>query len=231
MLNMEFGQAILVVGRSGSGKTYSLRNLDPKDTLIVMSKFKPLMFRGSSKKYSLNKYEKGKGMIRVCNSFEELDRVITSFEKSKIPFKNIIFDDFQYYSQRDVFTRADEKGFDKFIGLAMNIYNAIARITNLSYSQGKNVVVFWHSNTLTLAEEKGTLVQTSSKFIDEKFVVEGVFNVVLKTEIVEGEYKFKTNSDNGLLSIKSPEGVFDLYIDNDIDYVIKKLDEYVKGEL
>ena len=224
---MKLGQAVLVVGRSGSGKTYSLRNLKPQDTLIVMSKFKPLIFKGWTKNFSMGKPENGKGMIKVCNNFEELHNFLNTLESSKnLPFRNIIFDDCQYYSQLDVFTKADEKGFDKFIWLGMNIHSALVRMTNLSYTKGLNVAVFWHSNTQTLAEEKGTLVQTSSKFIDEKFVVEGIFNTVLKTEIVEGDYKFKTNSDNNLLSIKSPYGVFDLYIDNDLNYVFEELEKF-----
>ena len=192
-------------------KTYSLRNLKPQDTIIVMSKFKPLIFKGWTKNFSMNKPEKDKGLIKVCNNFEELHKFLDTIENS---------------SQLDVFTKADEKGFDKFIGLGQNIHSAIARMTNLSYTKGLNVAIFWHSNTPTLAEEKGTLVQTSSKFIDEKFVVEGVFNTVLKTEIVEGNYKFKTNSDNNLLSIKSPYGVFDLYIDNDLNYVFEELEKF-----
>ena len=224
---MKLGQTVLVVGRSGSGKTYSLRNLKPQDTIIVMSKFKPLIFKGWTKNFSMNKPEKDKGLIKVCSNFEELHKFLDTIENSKaLPYKNIIFDDCQYYSQLDVFTKADEKGFDKFIGLGQNIHSAIARMTNLSYTKGLNVAIFWHSNTPTLAEEKGTLVQTSSKFIDEKFVVEGVFNTVLKTEIVEGNYKFKTNSDNNLLSIKSPYGVFDLYIDNDLNYVFEELEKF-----
>ena len=228
---MEYGQCVLVVGRSGSGKTYSLRNLIPKDTIIVMSKFKPLVFKNWKNNFSINKLEKGKGLIKICKNFEDLNKFINILVTKKLSFKNIIFDDFQYYSQLDVFTRADEKGFDKFIGLAMNIQKSLDLITTLPYILGANIAIFWHSNTETLAEEKGTLVQTSSKFIDEKFIVEGIFNTVLKTEIVDGYYKFKTNSDNNLLSIKSPASVFDLYIDNDLNYVFNQLDKFDKGEL
>ena len=228
---MEYGQCVLIVGRSGSGKTYSLRNLIPKDTIIVMSKFKPLVFKNWKNNFSINKLEKGKGLIKICKNFEDLNKFINILITKKLPFKNIIFDDFQYYSQLDVFTRADEKGFDKFIGLAMNIQKSLDLITTLPYILGSNIAIFWHSNTETLAEEKGTLVQTSSKFIDEKFVVEGIFNTVLKTEIVDGYYKFKTNSDNNLLSIKSPAGLFDLYIDNDLNYVFNQLNKFDRGEL
>lgn len=227
-----YGQAVLILGRSGSGKTTSLETLNPLDTLIIMSQFKPLPFNSWAKNYVFNgKYQKGKGLIWVCDNFEGLKGKLDMLENPNIdiPFKNIIFDDFQYYSQRDVFSKADEKGFDKFIELGMHIENSVTRIINLSYMRGKNIAILWHSNTETLAEEKGTLVQTSSKFIDEKFLVEGSFSTVLKTEIVEGEYRFKTNSTNNLLSVKSPKGVFDLYIDNDLNYVFEMLDKNDKG--
>ena len=64
------GQAILVLGTSGTGKTSSIQNLNPKETLILMSQFKPLPFGGWAKNYSVDKFEKDKGCILVCENFE-----------------------------------------------------------------------------------------------------------------------------------------------------------------
>ena len=225
------GQAILILGTSGTGKTSSIKSLNPKETLILMSQFKPLPFGGWAKNYSVDKFEKDKGCILVCENFDKLNKVLDNILSKPLPYKNIILDDFQFYTQRDVFARADEKGFDKWIDLAKNISDVLMKIISGAYAKKLNLVIMWHSNTESIAEEKGTMVKTSSKFIDEKFVVEGIFNTVLKTEIVDGYYKFKTNSDNNLLSIKSPAGVFDLYIDNDLNYVFNQLNKFDRGEL
>ena len=75
------------------------------------------------------------------------------------------------------------------------------------------------------------MVKTSSKFIDEKMTIEGLFTTVLKTVISDNEYKFQTNSTGGTTSIKSPRGVFEMLIPNDLDYVLKQLDKYDNGEL
>mgnify|MGYP000850789991 CR=1 FL=1 len=228
---MSNGQALLVLGMSGTGKTSSIEKLKPSETLILMSQFKPLPFAGWSKNYSIDKMEKGKGCILVCDNFDKLNKTLEVIFSKNLPYKNIIVDDFQFYTQRDVFSRADEKGFDKWIDLAKNISDVLMKIIGGAYSKKLNLVIMWHSNTETVAEEKGTMVKTSSKFIDEKMTIEGLFTTVLLTNVQDGEYRFQTNSTGGISSIKSPKGVFELYIPNDLDYVLKRLDKYDKGEL
>lgn len=225
------GQSILMLGRSGTGKTSSIRNLKPQDTLILMSQFKPLPFAGWAKNYSIDKAEKGKGMILVCDNFEKLNKTLDSLFSKDVAFKNIILDDFQFYTQKDVFSRADEKGFDKWIDLAKNISDILLKIIAGAYTNNKNLIVMWHSNTELDTKERGTMVKTSSKFIDEKMTVESLFTTVLKTEIQDGEYYFLTNSTEDITSIKSPRGVFDLYIPNDLNFVLEQLIKYDNGEL
>ncbi len=225
------GQAILVLGMSGTGKTTSIEKLNPKETLILMSQFKPLPFAGWVKNYSINNVEKGKGCILTCENFEKLEKTLDFVFSKKLPFKNIILDDFQFYTQRDVFSRADEKNFDKWIDLAKSISDTLIKIIGGAFTNKLNLIIMWHSNTPTIAEEKGTLVKTSSKFIDEKLTVESLFTTVLLTNVQDGEYRFQTNSTGGITSVKSPRGVFDLYIPNDLDFVLKQLEKYDKGEL
>lgn len=105
------------------------------------------------------------------------------------------------------------------------------KIISGAYAKKLNLVIMWHSNTELIAEEKGTMVKTSSKFIDEKMTIEGLFTTVLLTTIQDGEYKFQTNSTGATNSVKSPKGVFELYIPNDLNYVLSQLDKYDNGEL
>ena len=71
--------------------------------------------------------------------------------------------------------------------------------------------------------------------LDSVITLEGLFTYVLFTRVVKDEsdgvqYRFLTNSD-GTCTAKSPMGLFeDLLIDNDLDYVIKKIQEYNEGE-
>jgi hypothetical protein len=71
--------------------------------------------------------------------------------------------------------------------------------------------------------------------LDSVITLEGLFTYVFFTRVVNDDstgvqYKFLTNSD-GTCTAKSPMGLFeDLLIDNDLDYVIKKITEYNEGE-
>ena len=71
--------------------------------------------------------------------------------------------------------------------------------------------------------------------IDNMITVEGLFTYVLFTSLVKDndgniQYKFMTQTD-GTTTAKSPMGCFDsLLIDNDLQYVINKIDEYNEGE-
>jgi hypothetical protein len=78
-------------------------------------------------------------------------------------------------------------------------------------------------------------IKTQGKMLDSVITLEGLFTYVLFTKVIKDEsdkvqYKFLTNSD-GTCTAKSPMGLFeDLLIDNDLDYVVKKITEYNEGE-
>ena len=112
--------------------------------MILMSQFKPLPFSGWVKNYSVDKIEKGKGCILVCENFEKLNKTLDTIFSKNLPFKNVILDDFQFYTQRDVFSRADEKGFDKWIDLAKNISDSLMKIISGAFSTRKNLIIMWH---------------------------------------------------------------------------------------
>lgn len=65
--------------------------------------------------------------------------------------------------------------------------------------------------------------------------VEGLFTYVLFTSLLKDndgniQYKFMTQTD-GTTTAKSPMGCFDsLYIDNDLQEIINKMDLYNEGE-
>lgn len=72
------------------------------------------------------------------------------------------------------------------------------------------------------------------KMIDNMITVEGLFTYVLFTALVKDndnniQYKFITQSD-GSNTAKSPMDCFEsIMIDNDLEYVINKIDEYNEG--
>lgn len=118
---------IAIAGGSGSGKTTSLRNLNPAETFIVSITGKPLPFRGFKKNYSPLRKE---GNVFVGNFYKSknADDVIKIFKliSTTMPhIKQIIIDDANYLMSFEVMERANEKGWDKSTQIAKHYYDML----------------------------------------------------------------------------------------------------------
>jgi hypothetical protein len=67
--------------------------------------------------------------------------------------------------------------------------------------------------------------KTVGKMLDEKLTIEGCFNIVLCTSVESGSYSFVTQAD-GVYPAKSPEGMFDPIIPNDLSAVDEVVRDY-----
>lgn len=214
--------AILVIGESGTGKSTSLRNLNPKETSIINVLNKPLPFRGYKSKY----IQKTGGNYGVSDNPEEIVAWINKMSQARFDIKNIIIDDFQYIMANEYMRRAKEVGFQKFTDIGMGAYKII-EVAN-KVRDDINVFILSHCETNKQGLSK---LKTIGEMTDKITVMEGRFTVVLHTHVVDGNYKFITQN-NGSVIAKSPLGMFDdLMIDNDLQYVSEKINQYYNEEL
>lgn len=124
--------------------------------------------------------------------------------------------------------RVDEKGYNKFTDIAKHAYEALK--TGMDLREDLFVVVLTHSENTGDNLNPYYKIKTIGKLLDSTITLEGLFTYVLFTKILrnegnEVEYKFMTNSD-GTCTAKSPMGLFDRLIDNDLDLVTKRIKEY-----
>lgn len=208
---------VLVMGRSGSGKTYSLKNFDPEEVGVISVEKGRLPFRSEIKVLRIPKYGEGSADAKSYGAINRakyvwLENVI---EKAKV--KSVVIDDSQYLLVNELFDRAYEKGYDKFTEMAANFRNLIHFINELD-QEDKIVYFLHHSEADTDGREK---TKTIGKMLDEKLTVEGCFDIVLYCQ----DHKFFTQS-NGQSTAKSPEDMFDLEIPNDLKAVDEKIREY-----
>lgn len=76
------------------------------------------------------------------------------------------------------------------------------------------------------------MVIQKTKMLDTQLNVDGLFTYLLFTAIIPGDdgkpsYKFRTNTIDGTDTCKTPSECFnDLYIDNDLQFVIDCIDKY-----
>lgn len=202
----------MILGYSGSGKSASLRNLDPKKTMIVQPVTKPLPFRNKFDKF--NKETKEGSLITLKNPIHisTLLKALPSLGK-----EILVIDDMQYIMLDEYIVRSDEKGFQKFTDIAKATYNLITQANESDI----RCYFLWHP---MVSAEEIIRPKTLGRFLEEKVTVEGLFTTVLMAEYVNEEFMFRTQKDKNDV-IKAPFDMFEQrYIPNDlavVDDIIK----------
>ncbi|WP_448506082.1 AAA family ATPase [Immundisolibacter sp.] len=220
-------RAILVIGESGTGKSRSLKNLNPSETFLLNIIGKDLPFKGWKQNYI--PYDKTTGKGNMITSFNPSTLVKALEAVGKMAdVKTIVLDDFQYVMSYEFMSRATERGYDKFSEIAQNTWNIIKVAQGLP--DNKTVVFLAHSEEIYADGFKKTKIKTIGRLLDEKITVEGMFTVVLQSAVViendQQKYVFVTQSD-GTSTVKSPERMFEnKYIPNDMQFVLEQIEKY-----
>ena len=211
---------IAIVGHSGSGKSTSLRNLDPKTTYILDLERKGFPFRNANR-FNIVPVENANAFPRMLAQVLKEDNceivVVESFTK--------------YVEQVNTLATNSFKGYDIW-----SFYNRTIRNMLDSIKNDKATIIFTAVDDIvkipqiTGGESSHRRVKVQGKV--HEGAVEKEFLMVLFTEVrknektEEMEYFFQTNTD-GVTSAKTPMGMFDTQlIPNDIVEVLKKAEEY-----
>lgn len=201
------GILAFVLGRSGTGKSYSLRNFDPNEVEIINVQGKILPFKGA-------------GKFNLINT-DDADAIVDEIKVAAKKYKKIVVDDFQYVMANEFMRRSAEKGYDKFTEIGRHAWD----IANVVRELSNDVIVYVMCHTDT-DQEGFERLKTIGKLLDDKIVLEGMSTIVLKTSVSDGKYYFLTQN-NGKDTTKSPAGMFPTYaIENDLKYVDDKIRNY-----
>lgn len=205
---------VLIMGKSGSGKTYSLKNFKNNEVGIISVEKGRLPFKSDLQvaKVPAN-FEGVKDYATLYRA--KYNWILKAIESGK--FKSVVIDDSQYLLANELFDRSAEKGFDKFTQMAANFRGLIHSI-NESDDDNKIVYFLHHTELDSDGREKA---KTIGKMLDEKLTVEGCFDIVIYCQ----DHKFYTQT-NGQSTAKTPEGMFDLEIPNDLKAVDVAIREY-----
>lgn len=211
---------ICIAGESGTGKTTSMRNLDPKTSFYIDCDKKGLSWKGWKQQYN---GEKKNYLVTDFPSvaLQALRKVNDDKKFSHV--KVCVVDTINGLMVADEMRRVKEKGYDKWQDLAQSIYDLI----DYALIMRDDVTVAFVAHTQTDHDENGyifTRIKTSGRKLD-KITLESKFSTVLLSKCVDGRYVFETQAN--LSTAKSPMGAFsDREIDNDIVAVIDALKDY-----
>jgi hypothetical protein len=195
----------LILGKSGSGKSASLRNLDPDATALIQVIKKPLPFKGATK----------------WHSYVTDDHAKIIGAASKTSRKVIVIDDFQYMLANEFMRRSEERGFDKFSDIGRHTWDVFDALLKLP--DDVRVYILSHTEETDAGQIK---MKTIGKMLDEKITLEGMVSIVLRSVVQDRNHLFSTRN-NGSDTTKAPMGMFDdELIDNDLAVVDAAICEY-----
>lgn len=212
-------KVIGVMGESGSGKTTSMRNLDPKTTFYIDCDKKGLSWKGWKKQYI--KDENYFTTDSPTNVIQILKAVNNNEKYQHI--RTVVIDTINGVMVAEEMRNAKVNGFGKWTDLAQYVWSIFDYC--LTMRDDLNVIILAHSITDT--DDNGvvfTHIRTNGRKL-EKIVLESKLTTVLLALCKDGKYIFKTSADRS--SVKTPMGAFGSdEIDNDIVKVIKALEEF-----
>lgn len=219
----------LVLGKTGTGKSSSIKGLDPKETVIFNVLKKRLPFKGSKSLYN----EENKNLFNV-DDYSTIINYMQGIDKSAPHVKNIIIEDATYIMRKEYFKTAKMSGFNKFVDMAAHFQNIISTAENLR--DNLNVFIIMHceeiysDNTIV-----GYKTSTIGKLIDNSYnpaevVPMTLFSSVKYNDKGEASYGFYTHrcmEGGAEIPAKSPADMFtEDFIPNDLGFVVKAMNEY-----
>ena len=199
------GLPVLILGESGSGKSYSIKNLDAEKTGIFAVEKGLLPF-------------KNKGFKVAKNATYSM--IMGSLKEPKL--KCYVIDDSQYLMVNEFFDRAKDTGYQKYTDIGLHFRNLVHYINQ---NLPDDVIVYFLHHTEIDTNTGKTKAKTVGKILDNYLSVEGCFNIVLQAVAEGKEHYFITQSD-GSNTAKSPEDMFAIKIANDLNFVDATIRDY-----
>lgn len=150
-------RVICIAGESGSGKTTSMRNLDPKSTYYIDADKKGLSWKGWRKAYN----KENKNYIR-CDDANIVRVYIRKLAESQPHIKVIVVDTINGLMVADEMRRSKEKGYDKWVDLAACVWDLVCEC----YDYRDDLTIVFTAHTQTDHDENGymfTRIKTSGK--------------------------------------------------------------------
>ena len=219
----------MILGPSGTGKSTSIKGLEPKETVVLNVLRKSLPFKGSGTIYNAD----NKNLFNV-DEHTQIINLLNSIDQKAPHVKNVIVEDMTYVMRKEFFKRAKETGYGKYTELAQHFQQIISTCENMR----ENINVFFILHSEPVQSDKVTIgfkVSTIGALIDNQYNPVEVVPMVLYSAI---KYDEKGNATYGFythrcmegtveIPAKSPANMFeDDFIPNDLGLVVKAMTEY-----
>ena len=216
---------VMIIGESGTGKSRSIKTLNPESTFLIKTLNKPLPFKGESKLYQYIPEKISDGNMYITLDQKEICSVMRKISANMKHIKSIVIDDYQFTMSELYFNLTTNLKLNEIF----DVYRDIARYNKMvfecmsSLREDLNVYNISHS---CMDESGFHKMKTIGKSTDKEYSLDAAVSIILHSCASDGEYKFLTQNDGKRLA-KSPEEMFESnYIDNDLGMIDEKIREY-----
>ena len=201
------GLPVLIYGKSGAGKSRSLKFFGPEEIVLFNIEGKALPFRGTFK--------------YICRT-DSVDTIMTQL--TKMPCKTAVIDEAgDLMTHNFMNNHRNKKGnasFDMYDDIADTMYFLVQRIKK-DLPDDVIVYIIFHEDTSDMGDTK---IKTIGKLIDDKVCLEGMVTICLRCMSDEGKHFFRTATD-GYDITKTPEEMFG---ETEIDNNLKLVDDTIR---
>jgi hypothetical protein len=216
-----------IVGETSTGKSTSIKHLNPDETYIINVAKKELPFKGSEKMYNAEKKN-----YKDVDDANEISRLMKTISEKAPHIKNIVIEDSNYIMGFTIVSKATEVGYQKFSLMAKDMVDLFRTARMLR----EDIVVFYFTHPEVI-EDSGEIIgykiKTAGKLIDNQVLLEGLMTVCLYALVEEQKdgtatYSFITNRYRKMPA-KSPDGMFsEIKIPNNLQVVVDSVNAYYK---
>ena len=200
------GLGVLIIGRSGTGKSCSLRNFADGEVGVLNVQSKPMPFPAQFR-----------GILNTDN----YSKIAQTLKSAKAP--SIVIDDAGYLLTNCFMLnhRGKTNKFDFYNELADDFWNMLEDIKKAPAEKIVYVIMHEEQSDFGVIKPK-----TLGKLLDNTVCIEGLFTIVLRSMFYNEQYVFATQT-NGADVAKSPMGMFpEKYIPNDLRAVDAAIRDY-----
>lgn len=242
---------LAIAGHSNSGKSTSLRYLDPKETFIINVNNKQLPIPGFKKNYTKFRKEpvldekgnpvigeNGKPKIKwvgnyyQSNSYDKIEKVLGIVKR--MPFKYVVCDDINYLIGYDTMSMATTASYDKYSLFAAN-YDCIMN-TLFNMRDDQDVIIISHLENEGTDNKPSWCMLSISKMLKRTCPIDGRFNYILYAERIVDDlnekvtYKFRTRT-KGNDTCRSTAGCFkEMYIEPNVKKALERINAFELGD-
>lgn len=223
---------VIVMGATGSGKSTSIKGLDPKETVVVNVLGKRLPFKGS-----IAAYKPESNNLFKLDTHDSLNTFLTQVSNDAPYVKNVVIDDAIYIMRKEYFKRAKEVGYTKYTELAQHFQSIIQTCESLR--SDLNVFFLLHcedvmSDGVLIGYQLATVGKLLlSQYNPVECVPMLLFSAVKYDDKGKASFGFYTHRcRQGAVEIpaKTPEEMFEEdFINNDLGLVVEAMNAYYNG--